>query len=350
MNEKKAFIFDTNFIIQVKELDKVIKNLNNGFTVYVTQVSIDERISQECLSLKKLFDDIPMLVNKYQGFANLEIISDYPTRCDIVRKGMQSKYQAVFGLNIIPFKKDGNTLSSILERVFHKQPPFAAGESDRGFKDTLLWLSVLDFFSECGENHVVFLTNDNGFIKSVDTLCKEFNEKTGKTIEISENSYYHDLIKPTEPTVNVKSETLPDVTLLRERIQMTISAVCYGEYGTGSWMEPNWVRTFVLNEQIESKDIEDVFSNLKETLNRNLFESSLPADDILTINRNAEGLHRIPTDVLQEALILYEDIKKDYSDYLPQFYSAAANIFNQNYIVTQNIFENEDFENGELQF
>ena len=46
----KAFVFDTNFIIQNHNLNDVVKNLNEkGFVVYITQVAIDERIAQECI-------------------------------------------------------------------------------------------------------------------------------------------------------------------------------------------------------------------------------------------------------------------------------------------------------------
>lgn len=45
MEEKTAFVFETNFIIQVKNLDEVVENLRDKFSVYVAQVSIDERIA-----------------------------------------------------------------------------------------------------------------------------------------------------------------------------------------------------------------------------------------------------------------------------------------------------------------
>ena len=41
MCKKKAFVFDTNFIIENLNLKEVVANLSEEFTVYVTQVSID---------------------------------------------------------------------------------------------------------------------------------------------------------------------------------------------------------------------------------------------------------------------------------------------------------------------
>lgn len=45
MLKKKAFIFDTNFIIQNKNLEEVLDKVKEQFFVYVAQVSIDERIA-----------------------------------------------------------------------------------------------------------------------------------------------------------------------------------------------------------------------------------------------------------------------------------------------------------------
>lgn len=64
MDEKKAFIFDTNFIIQNQQLDEVIDNLDESYSVYVTQVSIDGRIAQNCRELKKQFRKTSALLQK----------------------------------------------------------------------------------------------------------------------------------------------------------------------------------------------------------------------------------------------------------------------------------------------
>lgn len=42
MAEKKAFVFDTNFIIQNQNLNDALDKLKEKFSIYITQVSIDE--------------------------------------------------------------------------------------------------------------------------------------------------------------------------------------------------------------------------------------------------------------------------------------------------------------------
>ena len=53
-DEKKAIVLDTNFIIEhKKDLRNVVEKLSSFFDVYVTQISISERLSQKYLELKK---------------------------------------------------------------------------------------------------------------------------------------------------------------------------------------------------------------------------------------------------------------------------------------------------------
>ena len=66
---------------------------------------------------------------------------------------MQTRYEKVFGVNIIPFKEDKATFSCLLERAYAKIAPFSSADnaSDKGFKDSLMWLSILDYFQKKGE-------------------------------------------------------------------------------------------------------------------------------------------------------------------------------------------------------
>ena len=54
---------------------------------------------------------------------------------------------------------------SIVNRAFEKRPPFLGENkvSDKGFKDALLWESILDFTSKHEKADIIFYTKDNGF-------------------------------------------------------------------------------------------------------------------------------------------------------------------------------------------
>jgi len=125
MSEKKAFVFDTNFIIQNKKLDEVVENLSEDYSVYATQVSIDERIAQQCRELKKQYDDVERCKKEYAHFATVKIIKTYDNECDYYRKGMQSNYEKVFFERIIPLEKSDALLEVVLDRANKKVPPFS---------------------------------------------------------------------------------------------------------------------------------------------------------------------------------------------------------------------------------
>ena len=67
MPEKKAFIFDTNFIIQNKGLSDVIENLKDDYNLYVTQLSIDERIAQQIRDRYVVYDEAEKLQKEYSS-------------------------------------------------------------------------------------------------------------------------------------------------------------------------------------------------------------------------------------------------------------------------------------------
>lgn len=71
--DKKAFVFDTNFIIQNPNLDEVLDKLKEQFSLYITQVSIDERIAQNYRELRITFDEAEKCRSKFAHFATLDI-------------------------------------------------------------------------------------------------------------------------------------------------------------------------------------------------------------------------------------------------------------------------------------
>lgn len=64
--------------------------------------------------------------------------------------------------------------SSIVERAFEKRPPFEGKDkkSDKGFKDALLWESILEFASQHKQAKIIYYSKDNAF---GDVLEQEFS-------------------------------------------------------------------------------------------------------------------------------------------------------------------------------
>ena len=101
--KKKAFVFDTNFIIEYKKrLDEVVKNLSTDFNVYVTQVSIDERIAQNCREAKEKFDKVEECIKKYPDIADVTMRKSFEEVCASYQADTPKAYKKIVCL----FKKE----------------------------------------------------------------------------------------------------------------------------------------------------------------------------------------------------------------------------------------------------
>jgi hypothetical protein len=338
MPEKKAFVFDTNFIIENIDLRKVSEDLSEQFTVYVTQVSIDERISQKCLDLSKKYKHIEQIRKDCRGIATIRVTITLEDKIKDEQALTQKGYEELFGSRIIPFLRDTKTFDAILNRVYQKKPPFisADGASDKGFKDSLIWYSLLDYFKNQGEDHVIFVTNDKNFRNQAADLCAEFKEITGKVIEIKDNSFYKDILKPAimeeVKESHITPAKLPDFGMLREQINTVVSALC-GIETVDNWGNPYWERTFTSNEKFDADYMRVIFGGLQRDIETHIFEQSVSADTVFALDDRIEsGSVGVSMSSLEDAQKLHNEICKKYPEYTEQFYATVANIFNQNYV------------------
>lgn len=345
MGDKKAFVFDTNFIIEnIKNLDEVVNNLSADFNVYVTQVSIDERIAQNCRESKDKFDKVEECVKKYKDIATVTMRKTFEEECTGFQVATPKAYRKIFADNIIPYDKDAAMFSKVLDRAYGKTPPFPKNEkSDHGFKDTVLWLSLINYFKNNGEDEIVFVTEDKGFGKNQEELIKEFNKETGKSIKIMPNSYYKELLKTkkVEPTAE-KPKPLPNFTSLRDRINNTIYDLCF-VVSFDYWGNESEEPIFLISRTLDELDIGLFFSGLEKVINDHILEKSVLTEDVFSaIDGSSPVMHSVPIDILEQALRLYNEIKEKYPEYVNQFYSAVVNMFNRNYVNPEDTVNHED--------
>ncbi|MBQ7171044.1 MAG: DUF4935 domain-containing protein [Clostridia bacterium] len=349
MSEKKAFVFDTNFIIQNQRLDEVVKNLEKDFSVYVTQVSIDERIAQQCRELKKEYDEIESLKSKCAHFASVKIKITFDKACSFYKDGIQGKYKDLFQDRIIPFEKTGDILNTVIDRANKKIPPFsdAKDASDKGFKDCLLWISLITYFKSNGENEIVFVTDDKSAFRSkADFLCKEFKDETDKTIEFKPNAFYKDYLLEKNPPVEepAVAPAPENLELIRDEIEETIKNLCVIE-SVDFWGDPEITQTFVTSQLLDKEYTKLIFDCLQANLKSHIFEKTIPASTVFDFDgRISNREANISIKNLEKALTLYEKINSKYPEYIGQFFEAAARILNENYIPTPNSSDSDDLQ------
>ena len=351
MCKQVAVILDTNFIYaKAKQMDSLLQKLNEDYEVYITQISVDERKEQMCREFSKNYIDVKRFYSEFSYVIPSPNFISTDDALSKLKKGMQKKYESAFPKHIIPFNSSKELLEMVLDRANRKISPFSADEkaSDKGFKDTLIWLSILEYFKLHGEKEVIFVSNDGGFRKETAFLCQEFKEYTGKVITIKDSNFY-DAVEPKIQESKQKNliSIPPDINQIRERVQDVISGLCItSEYDY--WGVPELRRTFKLSEQVDSTYIQVVFDTLKEDITNNLFAISVPADKILALDDRVDNLTSIPMEALEKALSLYEDIKNNMPDFLNQFYRASADIINGNYV--EPVIGFESLEDDDLPF
>lgn len=347
MAEKKAFVFDTNFIVQIKELDTVVENLKEGYTVYVSQVSIDERIAQECRAKRIEYEDLEICRQKFRYIADIKIVHSYEQYSAYLCKKMKENYAQTFGSNIIPFFINEFTFSSVIDRANKKIPPFSSekGASDKGFKDCLLWLSLMSFFKDQGEDEVIFTTDDQAFLKNEKFFVNEFQQITGKKIEIKPNSYYKEIITPPkeEKTPLPKAtDTLPiDLDSLRDQISLVMGSFCT-VITENYFGDVNWIRAFTTSIKFDADCLAIIFGNMGSVLHAYLLDKTIPATKLLSANSGVKDDDaEIPINDVEKAVKLYENIKTNHPELLNQLFEASAKILNNNYVVSKSVSEEE---------
>ena len=155
---------------------------------------------------------------------------------------------------------------------------------------------------------------------------------TGKDIEIKDSTYYRELLKDeAQQTPLSPPKQRPDFSRLREEIFSVLDAFCSVET-EDYWGNPQYGYPFHLNQKVDPSYMKTVFENLGAVIDDHLFEQNVSADEVLELDdRVINGDVNLPLATLENVLKLYEKIKKDYPDYIQQFYLAAANIINRNY-------------------
>ena len=339
MPDKMVIVIDTNFIIEhIPDLRDVYQKLSETYDVFVSDISIQERLSQKYLELRAKYDKIEKFKKEHSYLAKIEIKHSFDKQYELDKEFTQNGYRELFKDNIIPLISDECMLKTIMERVFKKIPPFISADnaSDKGLKDTMLWLSLLEHFKNHDCSNLIFITGDKGFRNNADALCKEFSEYTGKSIEINGNNFYDSYIdgqginetkKENSSSPNVK---FSDFALAREEVKTAITSLCFTEcennYGD-TWLE----KSFTLSHEVTADDMKSSFEKLRDIITVNLFETALQPNIAFPTISAINNKYAISTNELQTALALYEDIRNIHPEHISKFFSAAANIFNNNY-------------------
>lgn len=155
------------------------KKARDGITIghyYITKSVFGEIIQQRkeycdqsLENLEKALKPFRLSVEDIKSISKNDLLSE-------LEKSLQ-EYLTDYYINILPFPNN-NVFPRIIERALNKKPPFKVVDkySDKGFKDVLLWETLLDFNYEKQSIGKVFLITANSKDFPLEDLSYEWNK------------------------------------------------------------------------------------------------------------------------------------------------------------------------------
>ena len=332
MEEKIAFVFDTNFIVQNQNLSEVIKKLDKKYIPYVTQVSIEERKAQQCAAKKSAYVEALKLSKEIKALLTIKSYSDLEAELIKHKEAIQHSYESVFKEHIIKYEISSDLFDTILTRSYNKIPPFNDNDnaSDKGFKDTLMWLSIMEFFKNSGENEVVFLTDDKGFTNKTDDLTKEFEDYTDKKIHIKKNSMFSSLLENKKLTELVPKNEIPNIEIIREQLKDTLDSICwttaYNDFG-----DEEYYRNFLTSIRFDEIYIKSVMENLETVIQDHIFSDQIKVSVFLDKDSRIYNDRKIYITIIEKLNKLYKETSEIFPEHLSALIKTVTEELNENY-------------------
>jgi PIN domain len=161
-------------------IDEIESNdLYETVKVLIPQIVLDELLIQQIESYEETFNKIKHA--KFHNF-NIEYDNDYESKTrELFLKKLEDIRHSLVKVAILPYPKN-ESLESIIKRAVQKKAPFEGKtkESDKGFKDVILWETLLEYKMEQATNTVILFSGDGRMCDS--SLSEEYNSKFNDTV------------------------------------------------------------------------------------------------------------------------------------------------------------------------
>lgn len=207
VNEKYIIIIDTNFLgTYDKKGDIISKNFNylsvskNTFLSLIDFVNSNSLADNISIAIPKVVIDELKEQEKRDYFKNIALLDKTFTKFNDLsgfelKKGdlnfdthLSGKIDAFIGkYNIIKVDYPPNdVMPKLIEKVLKKHKPFYKNyKNDSGFKDAIIWESILGYAKSNKKYNYIFLTKDPDF--KDEKLLEEFENIVGSKLIIKED-------------------------------------------------------------------------------------------------------------------------------------------------------------------
>lgn len=331
---KKHYIFDTNILLSKKNnLVDLIQDLKKDDCIaYVTELSVQELKGQNYRDINAGIESLDKIIKSPVGqYLKLENNIDVKLAQELSDKKIDRFIKSAFEDNIIPLNIDNHKIEIILKRANEKIAPFnIESNSDKGFKDTLLWLSILDFYKDKNDFEVIFVTNDSVFKKFEANIQLEFSCLSNSKIQVINNITIN---KITNEDFNENKEEAIinnkfDIEEIDSIIEEFLYSVNYDVYGNEYFR-----KNFIIYEFMDNNDIQDFLDYLSNMLltKYSLFRMIRLFNIFSNIDIKSNFENEIDRNVCTKLIKKYELMKGAENTVLESFIELLKEKFNSMY-------------------
>ena len=196
--ELTEVFFDTNFL-RKKNIDDFSKfyfgtpfedfidflgtnDVLDYYRINISEITIEELKKQIIDKYKEELSSLKESYKKFKNIHNIKFDEDKEVKYNEILVKLMEDYIKFHNINIVETKNI--SLQNLLNRAIKKKKPFVGenGNSDKGFKDAVLWESIIEYAKKSkNTNFILFTKNIQDFPKELEN---EFKDITNKKIEI----------------------------------------------------------------------------------------------------------------------------------------------------------------------
>ena len=219
----------------------------------------------------------------------------------------------------------------MFERTRTKEAPFVDGDSDKGWKDTLIWCSLLDYAKDNEYEEWYFVTKDKGFWndKNKSQLIDEFSSVISKKIvfinQSSVQGVFEDIgiVKPKKYNISTKLSVEKELEIHNAINDFSTYNHVYNNFG-----DYYQDKTFVIKSSYKDEDIINFCNDLEESFDIFTFMTEINLDSIFSKHFFLGSVRTVVDKrVVENFIRVWKEVKDKYPDKILAFVKMLESNF-----------------------
>ena len=265
-------VFDSDFIISnIKTIHNYLSNFID-YDCYVCKISLCEIAKKNSLEKLEIINDFKDNVKQYDALG-IKFKNDDEKIMELIENSSEEYLKSIFKNNVI--LNHNRTSQQLLTRAYNKIPPF--GESDKGFKDTLILLDIIDFIKGKNVINTYFITNDRDFLSNKSIIEDEVKNRTKNNFYILDGKNKDKLLNyfnigNTEEINNLSAEIKEEDNIDVEKFRKNLKDICFDLFhfeGFSPYDAEEFVGdNFIVGGELTKDEIEKFLNDLQKNINK----------------------------------------------------------------------------------